>query len=107
MVSVLAAFCMLPWIAFLFAPLVNGLSGLRANEDEEARFGVAGDNLRAFPRYETAYRLSGVGRSPQDLYRPSFVGQTPILRSPIGRITSINRSSHNSPVDNRTKSSSS
>lgn len=98
---------MLPWIAFLFAPLVNGLSGLRANEDEEARFGVAGDNLRAFPRYETAYRLSGVGRSPQDLYRPSFVGQTPILRSPIGRITSINRSSHNSPVDNRTKSSSS
>ena len=57
-VSVLTAFCMLPWIIFLLTPLVDSLNDFRADEDAEA---VAGDKHCPCLCDETAYRLSGVG----------------------------------------------
>jgi signal transduction histidine kinase len=97
-VSALAVFCLLPWIAFTIAPLVNSLTSVRATEDEEASF-VAADDRHPFPRYDS-YRLSGVGRSPQEPYRPSFAGPPPILRSPVGRINDTHSPiGRNSPGD--------
>jgi hypothetical protein len=97
-VSALAVFCLLPWIAFIVAPLVNSLTSVRATEDEEASF-VAADDRHPFPRYDS-YRLSGVGRSPQEPYRPSFAGPPPILRSPVGRINDTHSPiGRNSPGD--------
>jgi hypothetical protein len=107
-VSCLGAFCLLPWIAFIFAPLVNGLSSVRANEaDEEDSFGTFGDDPVAFPRTDSGYRMSGVGRSPREvLHRPSFPRTTPVIRSPTAR-SHLPPHSPLSLGDNRTKSSAS
>jgi len=78
-ISTLGAFCLLPWIAFILAPLVNGLSSFRANEnDEEAGFGAA-DEARPVSQYMSGYRLSTMTQEP---FRVSIAGPAPMFPIP-------------------------
>ncbi|KAF9530360.1 hypothetical protein CPB83DRAFT_176153 [Crepidotus variabilis] len=73
-VTCIAAFCLLPCVAFILAPVINGLSNIKGREDLEASPGTP-----VLPLPHIGRPLSGIPHTPI-AYQASF----PQLRSPQG-----------------------